>query len=125
MRKTILSADDSASMREMISFTLRNAGYNVVEAVDGQDALTKISSSAPHMLITDLNMPNMDGIELIRQVRALPQCKYIPIVMLTTESQDAKKQAGRAAGASGWIVKPFRSEQLVMVAKKLLPESCQ
>jgi two-component system chemotaxis response regulator CheY len=121
MSKTILTADDSASMRQMISFTLLNAGYTVVEAVDGQDALTKICSSAPDMLITDLNMPNMDGIELIRQVRALPQCKYIPIVMLTTESQDTKKQAGRAAGASGWIVKPFRSEQLLMVAKKLLP----
>jgi two-component system, chemotaxis family, chemotaxis protein CheY len=121
MSKTILTADDSASMREMIGFTLRNAGFDVVEAVDGRDALTRIAANPPHMLITDLNMPNMDGIELIRQVRALPQCKYIPIVMLTTESQDAKKQAGRAAGASGWIVKPFRSEQLVLVAKKLLP----
>jgi len=121
MGKTILTADDSASMREMISFTLRNAGYDVVEAVDGQDALAKIGTAPPQMLITDLNMPNMDGIELIRQVRALPNCKYMPIVMLTTESHDAKKQAGRAAGASGWIVKPFRGEQLVMVAKKLLP----
>ena len=121
MSKTILTADDSASMREMISFTLRNAGYDVVEAVDGRDALARLATCTPQMLITDLNMPNMDGIELIRQVRALPQCKYIPIVMLTTESQDAKKQAGRAAGASGWIVKPFRSEQLVTVAKKLLP----
>jgi two-component system chemotaxis response regulator CheY len=121
MSKTILTADDSTSMREMITFTLRNAGYDVVEAVDGQDALAKITTAPPQMLITDLNMPNMDGIELIRRVRALPQCKYIPIVMLTTESQDTKKQAGREAGASGWIVKPFRSEQLVMVAKKLLP----
>lgn len=121
MGKTILTADDSASMRQMISFTLRDAGYDVVEAVDGRDALAKLTASTPHMLITDLNMPNMDGIELIRQVRALPQCKYIPIVMLTTESQDAKKQEGRAAGASGWIVKPFRIEQLVMVARKLLP----
>jgi two-component system chemotaxis response regulator CheY len=121
MSKTIITADDSASMREMVSFTLKNAGYNVVEAVDGKDALAKMTSTGPQMLITDLNMPNMDGIELIRQVRALPQFKYIPIVMLTTESQDEKKQAGRAAGASGWIVKPFRGEQLVMVAKKFLP----
>jgi len=121
MSKTILAADDSDSMREMIHFTLRNAGYEVVEAVDGRDALAKITQATPHMLITDLNMPNLDGIELIRQVRALPQCKYIPIVMLTTESQDAMKQAGRQAGATGWIVKPFRSEQLVAVAKKLLP----
>lgn len=121
MSKTILTADDSASMRQMISYTLRDAGYDVVEAVDGCDALAKLAACTPHMLITDLNMPNMDGIELIRRVRALPQCKYIPIVMLTTESQDAKKQEGRAAGASGWIVKPFRTEQLVAVAKKLLP----
>ena len=121
MGKTILTADDSASMRQMISLTLSSEGYDVVEAVDGCDALAKIAANCPQMLITDLNMPNMDGIELIRQVRALPQCKYIPIVMLTTESNDVKKQAGRAAGASGWIVKPFRSEQLVMVAKKLLP----
>jgi two-component system chemotaxis response regulator CheY len=121
MSKIILTADDSASMRAVIGLTLRNAGYEVMEAVDGRDALAKLSASAPHMLITDLNMPNMDGLELIRQVRALPHCKYIPIVMLTTESQDGKKQEGRAAGASGWIVKPFRSEQLVQVARKLLP----
>ena len=120
MSKTILAADDSVSMRQLVSFTLRNAGYNVVEAVDGQDALAKIAASAPQMLITDLNMPNVDGLELIRQVRALPHFRYIPIVMLTTESDGAKKQAGRAAGASGWIVKPFRPEQLVTVAKKLL-----
>ena len=119
--RTIMTADDSASMREMITFTLKNAGYDIVEAVDGSDALTKVTSSPIQMLITDLNMPNMDGIELIRRVRALPQYKYMPIVMLTTESQDAKKQAGRAAGASGWIVKPFRGEQLVMVVKKFLP----
>ncbi len=105
----------------MISFTLRNAGYGVVEAADGREALTQIAASNPQMLITDLNMPNMDGLELIRQVRALPPFKYLPILMLTTESQDAKKQEGRAAGASGWIVKPFRSEQLVLVVKKLLP----
>ena len=120
MSKTILTADDSTSMRQVISLTLRNAGYEVIEAVDGRDALAKIAASTPHMLITDLNMPNMDGLELIRQVRALPHCKYIPIVMLTTESEDLRKQEGRAAGASGWIVKPFRTEQLVQVAKKLL-----
>jgi two-component system chemotaxis response regulator CheY len=121
MSRTIMTADDSPSMRELISFTLRNAGYDVVEAVDGKDALAKLTNSSVQILITDLNMPNMDGLELIRQVRALPQYKYIPIIMLTTESQDTKKQAGRAAGASGWIVKPFRTEQLVMVAKKFLP----
>ncbi len=115
-----MTADDSASMREMIAFTLGNAGYSVVEAVDGQDALAKLTGSPIHMLITDLNMPNLDGIELIKKVRALPEYKYIPVIMLTTESNDEKKQAGRAAGASGWIVKPFRGEQLLMVAKKFL-----
>ncbi len=116
-----MTADDSPSMRQMITFTLRNAGFDVVEAVDGQDALTKLTGAPVGMLITDLNMPHIDGIELIRQVRALPQYKYVPIIMLTTESQDEKKQAGKAAGASGWIVKPFRAEQLVAVAKKFLP----
>lgn len=120
MSKTILTADDSASMREVIALTLRNAGYEVVEAVDGQDALAKAKSRAIHMLITDLNMPNLNGIDLIRQMRALPAYKYIPILMVTTESQDAKKQEGRAAGASGWIVKPFRAEQLLAVTKKVL-----
>ncbi|MFO1475279.1 MAG: response regulator [Verrucomicrobiota bacterium] len=120
MSKTILTADDSASMRQLVSFTLREAGYQVVEASDGKDALARIQNARADMLITDLNMPNMDGIELIRQVRALPGCRYIPIIMLTTESDDQKKQAGRAAGASGWIVKPFRTDQLVMVAKKFL-----
>jgi two-component system chemotaxis response regulator CheY len=120
MSKTILTADDSASMRQLVGFTLRRAGYEVVEGVDGRDALTKLGGASVQMVITDLNMPNMDGIELIRQVRALPQYKYIPIIMLTTESDDQKKQAGRAAGASGWIVKPFQAEQLLAVAKKFL-----
>jgi two-component system chemotaxis response regulator CheY len=120
MSKSILTVDDSASMREMISFTLRNAGYHVIEAVDGVDAMAKLAQTPVHMLITDLNMPRLDGLGLIRQARALPSCKFIPIVMLTTESQDDKKQAGRAAGASGWIVKPFRGEQLVAVARKFL-----
>lgn len=120
MAKTILTADDSASMREIIAFTLRSANYQVIEAVDGKDALAKLQGVPIHMLITDLNMPNLDGIGLIRQVRGLAQYKYIPIIMVTTESQDEKKQAGRAAGASGWIVKPFRSEQLIAVTRKLL-----
>jgi two-component system chemotaxis response regulator CheY len=120
MSKMILTVDDSASMRQMISFTLSQAGYQVVEAVDGRDGLMKLKRATPQMLLTDLNMPNMDGIELIRQVRALPECKYIPIVMLTTESQDEKKQAGKAAGATAWIVKPFQPEQLVAVIRKVL-----
>jgi two-component system chemotaxis response regulator CheY len=121
MSKTIVTADDSASVRQMVSFTLRQEGYEIIEAVDGQDALNKLNSSPVHMLITDLNMPNMDGIELIRQVRAAPNGnRCIPIVMLTTESQDSKKQEGKAAGATGWIVKPFKPEQLVAVVKKVL-----
>ena len=120
MPKTILTADDSASVRQMVSFTLREAGYDVVEAVDGLDALDKLNGSTVNMLITDLNMPNLDGIELIRQMRAQPQFKFMPIIMLTTESQDSKKQEGRAAGATGWIVKPFKPEQLIAVAKKVL-----
>jgi two-component system, chemotaxis family, chemotaxis protein CheY len=120
MSKTILTVDDSASMRQMIAFTLRNAGYEVIEAVDGQDALDQLGRTTVQMIVTDLNMPRVDGLQLIQRTRALPAYKYVPIVMLTTESDDAKKQAGRAAGATGWIVKPFRSEQLIAVAKKLL-----
>jgi two-component system chemotaxis response regulator CheY len=120
MPATILTADDSPSMRQMIAFTLQNAGYAVIEAVDGKDALERLSSAPVQMLITDLNMPNIDGIELIRQVRALPQYRYVPIIMVTTESEEGRKQQGRAAGATGWIVKPFRAEQLVAVAKRFL-----
>lgn len=115
-----MTADDSASMRQMIGFTLKEAGYDIVEAEHGKDALDKLTAGGADMLITDLNMPVMDGLELIRQVRALPQFKYIPIVMLTTESQGDKKQEGKNAGATGWIVKPFTPEQLVGVVKKVL-----
>ncbi|MFA6011683.1 MAG: response regulator [Desulfobacteraceae bacterium] len=119
MGKKILTVDDSASMRQMVAFTLKGAGYDVVEAVDGKDALAKITGADIGMIITDLNMPNMDGIELIRNVRALPGLKFIPIVLLTTESQDSKKKEGKEAGATGWIVKPFKPEQLVSVVKKV------
>lgn len=120
MAKSIMTVDDAASVRQMVSFTLQEAGYDVVEAVDGLDALEKINSSTIDMLITDMNMPNMGGIELIRKVRAIPRIKFIPIIMLTTESQEAKKQEGKKVGATGWIVKPFRPEQLVAVVKKVL-----
>jgi two-component system, chemotaxis family, chemotaxis protein CheY len=120
MSKVIMTVDDSASVRQMVSFTLRDAGYEVVEAVDGQDALAKVDNQALNMVITDLNMPNLDGIGLIRALRALPSCKFIPIVMLTTESQAEKKQEGKSAGATGWIVKPFKPEQLIAVVKKVL-----
>ncbi len=115
-----MTADDSASIRQMVSFTLKNAAYDVVEAVDGSDALNKLNSTKVDMLLTDLNMPNMDGIELIRQTRTNSQYKFIPIVMLTTESQAEMKQKGKQAGATGWIVKPFKPEQLLSVVKKVL-----
>jgi len=115
-----MTVDDSASIRQMVSFTLKDAGYDVLEAVDGQDALGKLDGATVHMLLTDLNMPNLDGIELIKQVRARPEFKFVPIIMLTTESQAEKKQGGKAAGATGWIVKPFKPEQLVAVIQKVL-----
>ncbi|MDA8414045.1 MAG: response regulator [Desulfobacteraceae bacterium] len=120
MAKIIMTADDSASVRQMVSFTLKQGGYDVIEAVDGMDALTKLQSTKVDMLITDLNMPNLDGIGLIKAARAIPACKFIPIVMLSTESQDTKKQEGKAAGATGWIIKPFKPEQLIAVVKKVL-----
>jgi len=120
MGKLIMTADDSASVRQMVAFTLKQNGYEVVEAVDGQDALSKLSVKKVDMLLTDLNMPKLDGIGLIKGVRAGSLNKFIPIVMLTTESQDAKKAEGKTAGATGWIVKPFKPEQLLAVVKKVL-----
>ncbi len=120
MAKVIMTADDSASVRQMVSFTLKQSGYDVIEAVDGKDALVKLGTNRVDMLITDLNMPNLDGIGLIKGARALPACKFIPIIMLTTESQDTKKVEGKAAGATGWIVKPFKPDQLLAVVKKVL-----
>jgi two-component system chemotaxis response regulator CheY len=120
MAHTLLIVDDSASMRQMVSFTLKDAGYEVIAASNGKDALTKLNGVKISMVITDLNMPEMDGIELIRQLRGLPGFKFTPIVMLTTESQDTKKMAGKQAGASGWIVKPFKPEQLVDTVKRFV-----
>ena len=119
MSKLILTVDDSASVRQMVRFTLAEAGYTVIEAVDGRDALTKLRQPL-NLVITDLNMPNLDGIGLIRAVRANPACKGIPILMLTTESQESRKQEGKAAGATGWIVKPFTTQQILAVVKRVL-----
>lgn len=119
MPKTILAVDDSTSVRQLVGFTLRGGGYEVIEAVDGNDALARLTRAVA-MVITDLNMPNLDGIQLIQAVRAMPDYRCLPIVMLTTESHDARKQAGKAAGATGWIVKPFRPEQLLAVVKKVI-----
>ena len=122
MNKTIriMTVDDSASMRQMVSFTLKGAGYDVVEAIDGRDALEKMENHSIHMLITDINMPNLDGIGLVRKVRSHAVYRFIPIILLTTESQDSRKQEGKTAGATGWIVKPFKPEQLLAVVKKVL-----
>ncbi len=119
MGKTVMTVDDSRSIRQMVSFTLQQAGFGVVEAVDGQDAIAKLGPQV-NLVLTDLNMPNMDGLGLIRSIRANPAYKFIPIIMLTTESQMGKKQEGKAAGATGWIVKPFNPEQLVAVVRKVL-----
>jgi two-component system, chemotaxis family, chemotaxis protein CheY len=116
---TIMTVDDSASIRAAVAFTLQGAGYQTLEASDGEDALRKITGSV-RLVITDLNMPRVDGIELVKRIRANPAYRGLPIVLLTTESQDARKQAARAAGATGWIVKPFKPEQLVAVVKKVL-----
>lgn len=118
--KRVLTVDDSASIRQMVSFTLSKAGYEVVEAVDGKDGLAKAGSSKFDLIITDLNMPNVDGIEMIVGVRKLPGYSFVPILMLSTESQAEKKDAGRKAGATGWIVKPFNADQLIAVTQKLI-----
>lgn len=125
MSKTFLIVDDSASMRQLIAFTIKDAGYDVLLAENGRDALEKMSRVTIDMVITDLNMPEMDGITFIRELRGKADYKFVPIVMLTTESQEAKKQEGRAAGASGWIVKPFSPSQLMDVVKKFLKERGQ
>ena len=117
---TILTVDDTASMRQMISFTLNSVGHNVSEASDGSEALKIAQGKKFDLVIADINMPNMDGIALVKSLRDLPQYKLTPILMLTTESQAAKRQEGKSAGATGWIVKPFNPEQLIAIVKKVL-----
>ena len=121
MVKRIMTVDDSATIRQVLSMSLNDAGYEVVEAVDGQDALNKIKTEKINMMITDLNMPKMDGIELIRHLRKDGVHRFLPIIMLTTESQEEKKNEGKAAGASGWIIKPFTANQLLAVVKMVCP----
>jgi two-component system chemotaxis response regulator CheY len=117
---SILAVDDSASMRQMVSFTLKNAGYEVVEAVDGEDAFDKARSREFDLVLTDQNMPRLDGIGLTRRLREQPRFKSTPILILTTESSDQMKQAGRDAGATGWLVKPFDPNKLIEVIKKVV-----
>ena len=122
MGKTALVVDDSPTMRQMVTFTLTNAGFTVLEAENGKDAVSKISGTTKmDLVVTDLNMPEMDGIALIKELRKLAAFKFIPILMLTTESAVDKKQAGKEAGATGWIVKPFNPDVLMKTIAKVLP----
>lgn len=116
----ILAVDDSKSIRQMVVFTLQSAGHEVVEAEDGVQGLNTAKGSTFNLVLTDINMPNMDGIELIKQLRAIPSYKFTPILTLTTEAGAEKKSEGKAAGATGWIVKPFNPEQLLATIKKVL-----
>jgi two-component system chemotaxis response regulator CheY len=120
MSKTILTVDDSASIRQMVTFTLKGAGYSVVEAVDGEDGLAKAKATGASLVLTDQNMPKMDGLTLIKSLRGMPAYKSVPILMLTTESGDAMKAQGKAAGATGWLVKPFDPPKLLEVVKKVI-----
>ena len=118
--KTIMTVDDSSSLRQMVSVVLRGGGYEVVEALDGMDALSKLNGREIDLFLTDIHMPKIDGLEFTRRVRAMPRYKFVPIVLLTTESHPEKKQEGKAAGATAWIVKPFNPDQLLAVVKKVI-----
>ena len=120
MAKSILAVDDSTSIRQMVTFTLKSAGYEVTEAVDGMDGLEKARSKNFNLILTDQNMPRMDGLTLVKSLRGLPQYTATPILMLTTESSDAMKAQGKAAGATGWLVKPFDPQKLIDVVKKVI-----
>lgn len=120
MGKTILVVDDSASLRQVVGIALKGAGYDVIEGCDGKDALTKLDGKKIHLIISDVNMPNMDGITFVKEVKKNASYKFTPIIMLTTESQEAKKQEGQAAGVKAWVVKPFKPEQMLMAVSKLI-----
>jgi two-component system chemotaxis response regulator CheY len=120
LRKALI-VDDSVSMRQMVGYTLRQGGFEVIEAEHGQDALNKLQTMTVDLIITDLNMPVMDGITLIRNLRKQPALKSKPILMLTTEGLSSKKEEGKAAGATGWIIKPFDPEKLLQTIAKVLP----
>ncbi|SAI45984.1 chemotaxis two-component response regulator [Bordetella ansorpii] len=119
--KTILIVDDSASVRQVVGISLRGAGYDVIEGRDGQDALGKLGGQKVHLIISDVNMPNMDGITFLKAVKQLPAYRFTPVLMLTTENQEAKKKEGQLAGAKAWMVKPFQPTQLLGAVERLLP----
>jgi two-component system chemotaxis response regulator CheY len=120
MAKKILVIDDSASLREVVSIALTNAGYVVLQAADGQQALEKLDGTRVNLAICDVNMPVMDGITFVKEVRKRPDCRFLPIIMLTTESRENRKQEGQMAGAKAWVVKPFRPEQMLNAVSKLI-----
>ncbi|VXC96437.1 Chemotaxis regulator-transmits chemoreceptor signals to flagelllar motor components CheY [Pseudomonas sp. 8Z] len=120
MTKTILIVDDSASIRQVVGMTLKSAGYEVIEGVDGKDALTKLDGRKVHLIISDVNMPNMDGITFLKNVKQMANYKFTPVIMLTTEAGDAKKSEGQAAGAKAWVVKPFQPAQMLTAVSKLI-----
>jgi two-component system, chemotaxis family, chemotaxis protein CheY len=119
MTKTIMVVDDSASMRQVVGIALKSEGYTVIEGRDGKDALAKLTGQKVHLIISDVNMPVMDGIAFLKEVKQLPNYKFTPIIMLTTESAEDKKREGQAAGARAWMVKPFKAEQLLSAVQKL------
>lgn len=122
MGKTILIVDDSTSLRQVVGIALKGAGYEVIEGCDGKDALTKLDGRKIHLIISDVNMPNMDGISFVKALKQIPAYKFTPVIMLTTEAGDDKKREGQAAGAKAWVVKPFQPPQmLTAVAKLILP----
>ena len=120
MAKTILIVDDSASLRQVVSIALKGAGYDVIQGVDGKDGLTKLDGQKVHLIVSDVNMPNMDGITMVQEIKKMPNYKFTPIIMLTTESGEDKKEAGKAAGVKAWVVKPFQPEQLLTAVSKLI-----
>jgi two-component system, chemotaxis family, chemotaxis protein CheY len=120
MAKSIMVVDDSASLRQAVGIALRGAGYEVTEACDGKDALAKLTGQKMNLIISDVNMPNMDGITFVKNVKQLPAYKFTPVIMLTTENQETKKKEGQAAGAKAWVVKPFQPAQLLSAVEKLV-----
>ena len=120
MAKTILIVDDSSSVRQVVGITLRAAGYEVIEGYDGENALTKLDGRKIHLIISDVNMPNLDGIGFVKAVKGLANYRFTPIIMLTTESADDKKREGQAAGAKAWVVKPFKPDMLLNAVQKLI-----
>jgi len=120
MAKNILIVDDSASVRQVLNITLKGAGYDVIEATDGKDGLSKLTGQKVHLIISDVNMPNMDGISFLTAVKQLPNYKFTPVIMLTTESQEERMRQGQSAGAKAWMVKPFKPDQMLAAVEKLV-----